>query len=92
MHLNASQSYNLKNTVNISADFFSAQYLDHSTVVLNNQTLTNISISVNINANDISLIDVFNALTKLSSDKGPGPDLIPNSFLKNCRCVLAYLL
>lgn len=75
------QSTNDSETCNLFADFFRSVY----SPVVNRTFSSPISdTTVNLNAIYLSLESIFESLTHLKSNSGPGPDLIPNFFLKNC--------
>lgn len=51
-----------------------------------------VSNTVDINSCDISVLDVFDAISSLDNHLSPGPDKISVMFLKQCCCVLSPIL
>lgn len=47
---------------------------------------------IDLNNCDITVTDVFNSISNLKSNLGPGPDGLPVLFFKNCQCVLSLVL
>ena len=93
MSLNSTQSDDLNSTVNLFADFFSFQY-HVSTSAHNNVSapLPHENRETLVKFLDLTADEILKGLNKLHTDKGPGPDLIPNIFLKNCRFAITLPL
>jgi Reverse transcriptase (RNA-dependent DNA polymerase) len=71
---------------NMFSDYFSSVYSSEQANISTSDDLFNVSTISNCN---ISISDIYTKLKQLDIRKGPGPDGIPASLLKECSFVLA---
>lgn len=94
MHFNNDQFNNSNDIVNAFAKYFSSVYENYDFVDTIHHNPPKI-LSSTLHSVSIDLIKIFESLNSLDSASSPGPDLIPNIFLRNCKYVisspLAYL-
>jgi len=94
MHFNNEQFNNSNDIVNAFAKYFSSVYENYDFVDTIHHNPPKVLYSA-LHSVSIDLIKVFESLNSLDSVSSPGPDLIPNIFLRNCKYVisspLAYL-
>ena len=81
MSLNSDHSNNLQNTANLFADYFSSLFLDPTSSNDNNDDPQGNAGDVLVNNLDLSADKILKGLNNLHTEKGPGPDQIPNLFL-----------
>lgn len=76
--------------VNAFANYFSSVSEDYNYLNLNfaPQNQSKVLLSP-LHSCSIDLIEVFESLNSLSSTSSPGPDLLPNIFLRNCKFVIS---
>jgi len=82
--------FNTPDDIIITFDYFSSVYekYDYFSVNFKQQTLSKV-LSSSLHSCSIDLLEVFEALGSLSSNSSPGPDLIPNIFLSECKFVIS---
>lgn len=88
MSYNGTKSETLSETANLFARHFSSAYSVHT----DKDVTFNYAKTVDLNSCNITVMDVFNAMSGLDDRLGCGPDHIPVHFLKNTRYILSEVL
>lgn len=85
-------AYDEQEVANLFGRYFSSVYNDDIEPEVSSDVFNNIREVVNIGTMHLEVSEVLEALSDLDSNKGPGPDLLPPSFFRNCSNSLAYAL
>ncbi|KAJ8982416.1 hypothetical protein NQ317_017218 [Molorchus minor] len=85
MFLDDCSTSNAKEIVDLFAKFFSTVYTTDNYDSHHNSNNSNHNL---ISLNNLSLIDIYNKISKIPSKLTAGPDGIPNLMLKMCICTL----
>ena len=88
MSYNGKTSDNPIDIVDFFADFFSSVYNNKSCNFKESPLSANLGISLC----NIETMEVYNEIMNLNDKLGVGPDDISVIFLKNCACILSYVL
>ncbi|KAJ8949761.1 hypothetical protein NQ317_017998 [Molorchus minor] len=86
MFLDDCSTSNAEEIVDLFAKFFSTVYITDNYDSHHNSNNSNHNL---ISLNNLSLIDIYNKISKIPSKLTAGPDGIPNLMLKMCICTLS---
>ena len=85
MKIKSVTSTNLEDKAQLFAQYFQTVFIN-STDDITPSTPIDI---IHMNSLKLTLSEFFEGISKLKFDTGPGPDDIPNFFLKNCQYAIA---
>ncbi|KAL4126751.1 hypothetical protein QTP88_010960 [Uroleucon formosanum] len=87
MHFNNEEFNNSNDIINAFAKYFSSVFENYGFVKSIDHNPPKV-LSSPLHSVSIDLIEVFESIYSLVSTSSPGPDLIPNIFLRNCKNIV----